>query len=70
MALITKLLKKTKVFEWTAECQTTWEDIKNWYIQAPIVINPKWELEFHVHTYASQLATGEISAQNPTCRID
>jgi hypothetical protein len=40
MALITKLLKKTKVFEWIVECQTTWEDIKNRYIQAPIVINP------------------------------
>jgi hypothetical protein len=29
MAPITKLLKKPKMFEWTAECQTTWEDIKN-----------------------------------------
>jgi hypothetical protein len=40
MALITKLLKKAKVFEWTIECQTTWEDIKNQYIQVPILINP------------------------------
>ncbi len=41
MAPITKLFKKTKVFEWTIECQTTWEDIKiNQYIQAPILINP------------------------------
>jgi hypothetical protein len=40
MAPITKLLIKTKVFEWIVECQTSWEDIKNWYIQAPILINP------------------------------
>jgi len=53
MALITKLFKKTKVFKWTLECQTAWEDIKNWYIQAPIFISPNWELEFHVHTNAS-----------------
>jgi hypothetical protein len=29
MAPITKLLKKTKVFEWTIECQTIWKEIKN-----------------------------------------
>jgi hypothetical protein len=29
MVLITKLLKKTKVFEWTIECQTIWKEIKN-----------------------------------------
>jgi len=36
MAPIIKLLRKAKVFEWTIECQITWEDIKNRYIQAPI----------------------------------
>jgi hypothetical protein len=49
MALITKLLKKAEMFEWTIKCQITWENIKNWYIQALILISPKWELEFHVH---------------------
>ncbi len=60
MALIAKLLRKTKVFEWIDECQTVWEDIKNCYIQPPILINPTWELEFHVHTDAFQLAVGAI----------
>jgi hypothetical protein len=54
MALITKLLKKAKMFEWTIECQIAWEDIKNQYIQAPMLISPNWELKFHVHTYAFQ----------------
>jgi len=53
MALITKLLRKVEVFEWTTKCQTTWEDIKNRYIQAPIIISPNWELEFHIHIDAS-----------------
>jgi hypothetical protein len=53
MAPITKLLKKTKIFKWTFECQIAWENIKNQYIQAPILISHNWELEFHVHTYAS-----------------
>jgi hypothetical protein len=65
VALITKLFKKAELFKWTAKCQTTWEDIKNRYIQAPILINPNWELEFHVHIDAFQLVVGAILAQNP-----
>jgi hypothetical protein len=70
MAPITKLLKKTKMFEWIIECQTAWEDIKNQYIQAPIFINPNWALEFHVHINASQLIVGAILAHNPTSEIN
>jgi hypothetical protein len=44
MAPITKLLRKTKVFEWTIECEIAWENIKNWYIQVPILISPNYEL--------------------------
>jgi hypothetical protein len=55
MSPITKYLKKSKVFEWIIECQNAWEEIKNWYVQAPISVSPNWELEFHVHTNASQL---------------
>jgi hypothetical protein len=51
MALITKLLIKAEVFEWIAKCQIAWEDFKNLYIQA--LINPNWELSFHVHIDAS-----------------
>jgi hypothetical protein len=32
MAPITKLLRKAEVFELTFECQTAWDNIKNWYI--------------------------------------
>jgi uncharacterized protein (UPF0332 family) len=40
MSPITKLFKKFKVFEWIKKCKNVWEEIKNWYIQAPILINP------------------------------
>ncbi len=53
MAPITKLLRKVEAFEWTIECQIAWEDIKNQYIQAPILINSSYKLKFHVHTNAS-----------------
>jgi hypothetical protein len=47
-----------------------WEDIKNRYNQAPILISPNWELEFHVHIYASQLVERPILTHNPTSKID
>jgi hypothetical protein len=34
------------------------------------LINPNWELEFHVHTNASQLVIGAILAQNLTSKFD
>jgi hypothetical protein len=40
MAPITKLFRKPKMFKWIVECQIVWEDIKNQYIQATIIINP------------------------------
>jgi hypothetical protein len=70
MSPITKLLKKFEVFEWTEEFQNAWEDIKNLYIQAPILINPNWELEFHIHPYASQLTVGAILAHNLIGKFD
>ncbi len=70
ISLISKLFKTFEVLEWTKECQNTQEEIKNWYIQALILINPNWELEFHVHIDAFQLAIGAILAQNPISKFD
>ncbi len=50
MSLIINLLQNFEVFEWTKECKNVWEEIKNHYVQAFILISPNWELEFHVHT--------------------
>jgi hypothetical protein len=38
MSPITKLFKNSEVFEWTKECKNSWEDIKNRYAQASILI--------------------------------
>jgi hypothetical protein len=70
MAPITKLLRKIEAFEWIVECQAVWGDIKNQYIQAPILIGPNYELEFHVHIDASQLVVGVILVENLTSKID
>jgi hypothetical protein len=39
-------------------------------MEAPILIPPNWQLEFHVHTYASLLAVGVMLAQNPAGKYD
>ncbi len=33
--------------------------LKNQYIQAPILINPNWDLDFHVHIDVFQLTIGD-----------
>jgi hypothetical protein len=58
--------EKTKSFIWTTKCQESWDQIKQKYMEAPILIPPNWQLEFHVHTYASLLAIGVMLAHNPT----
>jgi len=67
---ITKLTKKTKAFLWIEECQKAWELIKQNYIEAPILISPNWQVEFHVHTNASLLAMGAMLSQNVTRKSD
>ncbi len=57
MALITKLMRKTK-------------QIKCKYMEALILIPPNWQLEFHVHTYASLLVVGAMLAHNPIGKYD
>ncbi len=58
MVPTTKLTRKTNHFLWMEECQKTWELIKQKYIEVLILIPPKWDVEFHVHTYASLLVVG------------
>jgi hypothetical protein len=39
-------------------------------MEAPILIFPNWQLEFHVHTDASLLVVGPTLAHNPTGKSD
>jgi hypothetical protein len=69
MAPIIKLTKKKKKI-WTKERQKAWELIKQKYVEALILISPNWQIEFHVHTYASLLAIGAMLFQNLTRKSD
>jgi hypothetical protein len=39
-------------------------------MDAPILIAPKWDMEFHNHTNVSNLAVGAMLAQNPIEKCD
>jgi hypothetical protein len=66
----TKLTKKIKTFLWIEECQKAWELIKHKYIEALILTSPNWQVEFHVHTYASLLIVGAMMSHNVIGKSD
>jgi hypothetical protein len=70
MAHITTLTRKIKIFLWIEECQKAWELIKQKYIEAPILISPNWQVEFHVHRDASLLTIGIMLFHNLTRKSD
>ncbi len=70
MEPITKLMHRFEPFVWTTECEPTWDEMKTWYNEGPILVNPKWDLEFHVHTNALQLTMGALLAQFQTRKFD
>jgi hypothetical protein len=45
---------------WTSKCQITWELIKHKYVEAPILVSPNWDVEFHVHIDAFLLVVGAM----------
>jgi hypothetical protein len=57
------LLKKAEMFQWTLECDKSFERLKEKLIKTPILIFPNWDKEFHVHVDASGIALGVILAQ-------
>ncbi len=58
-----KLLKKEAKFEWTKECQHSFDILKHKMVTAPILVFPDWTKEFHVHVDASSIPLGALLAQ-------
>ena len=55
-----KMLKKDAAFEWTPECQGSFDTLKAKMASAPILVFPDWNKEFHVHVDASSIALGVV----------
>ena len=58
-----KLLEKDAKFEWDAECQERFEDLKEYLTTTPIARAPDWHLPFEVMFDASDLAIRAVLRQ-------
>jgi hypothetical protein len=60
---MTKLLEKNKNFEWTEECQTSFEKLKKWLTLAPVLVLPDWNKKFDIYYDASRWGLGCVLMQ-------
>ncbi|KAG8493037.1 hypothetical protein CXB51_010357 [Gossypium anomalum] len=62
-APITRLLRKDVKFEWTEECQQSFEELKKLLIEAPVLVQPESGKEFVVYSDASLNGLGCVLMQ-------
>ncbi|KAJ4728107.1 Retrotransposon protein, putative, Ty3-gypsy subclass [Melia azedarach] len=61
---LTNLLKKKEVWEWTATCQDSFNDLKQAITEEPVLALPDYSKPFEVHTDASDYAIGGVLMQD------
>jgi hypothetical protein len=54
---------KGRTFEWTNECQTAFEELKNRLVSSPILAHPDFSKKFILDTDASTEAIGAVLSQ-------
>ena len=60
---LTDLLKKKRKWEWDAECQATFQKLKDAITSEPVLRLPDLELPFKVHMKASDKTLGGVLVQ-------
>ena len=65
-----KLLKKAVAYEWTQQCQGSFDTLKENMASMPILFFPYWNKEFHVHVDASSVALGVVLVQPGEGNLD
>jgi len=60
---LNELTKKTKIFEWSQECQMAFENLKEKFLKEPILIIPDPSEQFFVEADTSKWATGAVLRQ-------
>ena len=60
---LNELLKKDRKFEWTAECQRAFEDLKTCFTSKPILVMPDQKKPFQIECDASKYASGAVLTQ-------
>jgi hypothetical protein len=62
--LMTKLLQKNKDFDWTEECQASFEELKKRLTSAPVLILPDVTKKFDIYCDASRQGLGCVLMQD------
>ena len=62
-APMTRLLRKDVKFEWTEECQQSFEELKKLLTEAPVLVQPELGKEFVVYSDASLNGLGCVLMQ-------
>jgi hypothetical protein len=60
---MTKLLKKNKAFEWTAECQASFQELRKHLTLAPVLVLPNLTKKFNIYCDASRQGLGSVLMQ-------
>jgi hypothetical protein len=60
---MTELLEKNKAFEWTKECQTSFEELRKRLTLAPVLILPDLTKMFDIYCDASRQGLGCVLMQ-------
>jgi hypothetical protein len=60
---MTKLIEKNKAFEWTAECQAGFEELKKYLTSAPVLVLPNVTKKFDIYCDASHRGLGCVLMQ-------
>jgi hypothetical protein len=58
-----KLLKKNKAFEWTKECQASFEELRKRLTSAPVLVLPDLAKKFNIYCDASHQGLGCVLMQ-------
>jgi hypothetical protein len=60
---LTSLTKKEKSFEWTPECEHAFKELKQRFVEAPVLTMPDQDQPFYLETDASAFASGGVLMQ-------
>ncbi|XP_069993527.1 uncharacterized protein [Penaeus vannamei] len=63
-ASLTRLTNRKVSFNWTPECQRSFEQLKQFLSSDPVLAAPDFQKPFILHTDASDLATGAVLLQD------